>query len=125
MYQLYPITSASAKFPNKQKLANLTPVYKKGSRNEKGNYEPIIILPVMSKIFERVIHSQLSEFFNDIFSEKQCGYRKGFNTTLSLLSLPETWKCTNDQNKVLGTVLIIDLSKAFDCMFHGLIIAKL
>ena len=117
-------TLTSGKFPNKLKLANLTPVYKKGSRNEKGNYRPISILPVMSKVFERVIHSQLSEFFTDIFSDQQCGYRKGFNTTLSLLSLVETWKCANDQNKVFGAVLI-DLSKAFDCMSHDLLIAKL
>jgi len=85
---------------------------------------------VLSKVFERIIHDQLSSFFDKILHKQQWRYRKGFSTqlslslSLSLLPLKETWKLANDQNKVIG-VLLIDLSKAFDCMSHNLLIAKL
>ena len=112
-------------FPNLLKLANITPVHKKkGSKTEKGNYRPISILPVLSKVFERIMHDQISDYFEDIFSERQCGYRKGHGTQNSLLTLTETWKKATDEKKKFGA-LLIDLSKAFDCICHDLLIAKM
>ena len=112
-------------FPNLLKLANITPVYKKkGSKNDKANYRPISILPVLSKIFERVIHDQIASYFENIFSDKQCGYRKGHGTQTALINLTETWKKASDDKKKFGA-LLIDLSKAFDCISHELLIAKM
>ena len=76
----------SAKFPNCLKLASITPVFKKNVCASKNNYRPVSVLPVISKIFERIIIcNQLSAFFEEIFSKFQCGFRKGYSTQHCLL----------------------------------------
>ena len=103
------------------KLANVTPVFKKGARTSKNNYRPVSILPILSKLFERLISKQLSEFFESILSKFQCGFRKGYGAQHCLLMMLETWKEATDNNKALLT----ELSKAVDCLTHDLLIAKL
>ena len=114
----------NGKFPNCLKLANITPVFKKDSRTSKNNYRPVSILPVFSKIFERLLSRQLSEFFDNILSKFQSGFRKGYGTQHCLLLMLEIWKEATDNNKAFGA-LLTDLSKAFDCWSHDLLIAKL
>ena len=114
----------NGKFPNCLKLANITPVFKKGARTSKNNYRPVSILPVFSKIFERLLSRQLLEFFDNILSKFQCGFRKGYGTQHCLLLMLEIWKGATDNNKAFGA-LLTDLSKAFDCLSHDLLIAKL
>ena len=70
----------NGKFPNCLKLANITPVFKPGVRISQNNYTPTSILPVFSKIFERFLSRQLSEFFDNILSLFQCGFRKDYGT---------------------------------------------
>ena len=67
----------SSKFHNELKEADIVPVHKKKS---KGNYRPISILPNISKVYERCLYDQMSEFFGNIFSKYQCGFRKGYST---------------------------------------------
>ena len=62
-----------SKFSNCLKLENVTPVFKKGARTSKNNYRPVSILPILSKLFERLISKQLSEFLESILSKFQCG----------------------------------------------------
>ena len=114
----------SSKFPATFKFANVTPVFKKGNRNQKDNYRPISILPIISKIFEKLICRQLSNHFDNIFSKFQCGFRKGFSAQHCLLLMIGKWKKAVDNNKVFGAILT-DLSKAFDCICHDLLVAKL
>ena len=114
----------SAKLPNCLKLASITLVFKKNARTYKNNYRPASVLLVISKIFERIICNQLSAFFEEIFSKFQCGFRKGYSTQHCLLMMLESWKEAVDKNKAFGT-LMTDLSKAFDCLSHDLLIAKL
>ena len=108
----------SAKFPNCLKLASITPVFKKNARTSKNNYRPLSVLPVIFKIFERIIWNQLLAFFEEIFSKFQRGFRKGYSTQ------NESWKETVDKNKAFGA-LMMNLAKAFDCLSHDLLIAKL
>ena len=82
------------------------------------------ILSNLSKIYERCIHEQISSFFENRFSKYQCGFRKGFNSQHCLLPLIENWRKSLDKGGYFGA-LLTDLSKAFDCLSHDLIIAKL
>ena len=70
------------------------------------------------------MNKQLSIYFEEILSKFQCGFRKGFSTQHCLLLMLEKWKRAVDNNKVFGA-LLTDLSKAFDCISHDLLIAKL
>ena len=99
-------------------------VFKKGARTSKNNYRPVSILPVFSKIFERLLRRHLLEFFDNILSKFQCGFRKGCGTQHCLLLMFEIWKGATDNNKAFGA-LLTDRSKSFDCLNHDLLIAKL
>ena len=74
-------------FPNELKQADIKPIYKKESRNEKENYRPVSILPNLSKIFERCIYDQLKDHLDKLLSKYQCGFRKGFSTQHCLLAM--------------------------------------
>ena len=111
-------------FPSFLKKANITPVFKKGDRNSKDNYRPVSILPNISKIFERCIFRQLYSFMFEFLAKYQCGFRKGYSTQHCLLAMLEKWKSAVDKGKSFGA-LLTDLSKAFDCLSHELLLTKL
>ena len=67
---------------------------------------------------------QLLKFFDNTLSKFQCGFRKGYGTQHCLVLMLEIWKGATDNNKAFGA-LLTDLSKAFDCLSHDLLIAKL
>ena len=114
----------SGKFPNRLKLAEITPIPKKGDNQCVGDYRPISILPTVSKLFEKAMANQLSAFFETKFSSLLCGFRKGHSTQHALAKLLKSWQKSLDDGKIVGTVLM-DLSKAYDCLPHDLLIAKL
>ena len=82
------------------------------------------ILTSHSKIFEDIMFIQLTEHFNSIFDNYLAAFRKGFGCQTTLLRLAEDWKKDLDKQQYVGAVLM-DLSKAFDCLPHDLITAKL
>jgi hypothetical protein len=85
--------------------------------------KPISILPALSKLFEKVLGNQLSDYFETIFCSLLCGFRKQHSTQHALLGLLRSWQKSLDEGKIVGTILM-DLSKAFDCLPHDLILAK-
>ena len=64
----------SSAIPAALKLAHITPAFKKGSKNPKENYRPISILPNFSKICERCLYKQMSDYLGNFFSKFQCGF---------------------------------------------------
>ena len=68
--------------------------------------------------------AQMSSFFGKFLSKKKCGFRKGYSTQQCLLALLEKWKQAVDSDQMFGA-LLTELSKAFDCLDHELLIAKL
>ena len=68
---------------------------------------------------------QMSVFFDNLFSKNQFGFRKGYSTQECLLTLLEKRKNAADTGKVFFFALLTDLSKAFDCLDHELLITKL
>jgi len=111
-------------FPLNMKLADVSPIFKKDDKLLKENYRPVSILSPLSKIFERLILYQINSFMREKLSIYLCGFRKGMSTQNCLLYLVEKWKKSIDKNGKSG-VLLTDLSKAFDCLVHDLLIAKL
>ena len=106
------------------KNGDITAVFKKGFKGSMENYRPVSILPTVSKIFQKVISKQITNFMGPLLSQYQCEFRRGFSTQNCLLAMLEKWKSLVDKGKAFG-VPLIDLSKAFDRLSHELIIAKL
>ena len=97
---LIPITNCINKCistksnPDELKVADVMPVFKKDDPNNKANYGSISSLPIISKIFERVIFEQTEKFSEKILSPKLCGFRKGHSTQHALLNLLKNWQKT-------------------------------
>ena len=107
------------------KKAEVLPLYKNNGTADKSNYLPISIFSNISKLYDRFLYSQLYDYFDkNIFSKYQCGFRKGFSTQYTLLVMIEKIKNARD-NKQFCAAILTDLSKAFDCICHDVLITKL
>ena len=111
-------------FPSELKLASVIPVLKSGDDSDKENYRPISILPALSKVFEKLLFKQINDFFEERFNRLLCGFRAKHSTQYALLNLLQKWQSCRDNSGKIGTILM-DLSKAFDCLPHELLLAKL
>ena len=111
-------------FPSVAKLANIIPIFKKDNALFDKNYRPVSILSCFSKIFERLMSLQISTFLDKILHERIAAYRSGHSCESVLIRLAEDWKKALDDGRHIS-VILMDLSKAFDCMPHSLLIAKL
>jgi hypothetical protein len=111
-------------FPASLKCAEISPIYKKGDNLQKSNYRPVSVLTILSKIAEGILCDQLLEHFCELLSEYLSAYRKGYCCENVLIKCIEDWRNALDNNEYVGAILI-DLSKAFDSLPHGLLIAKL
>jgi len=113
-------------FPEMMKVAKVTPIYKKGQKNVPGNYRPISVLPLLAKVFEKLVNKRLLDFLetNNVLYEHQYGFRKQYSTKLSLINL------INDVIKSIDTgsitpAIFIDFQKAFDTIDHAILCGKL
>ena len=113
------------KFAVELKLADITPLHKKLENILKENYRPVSLLPVVSKIFERIMLKQMKPFIERFLSKWLCGYRKGYNAQYALVAMMEKLKECLDKKKGIYGAVLMDLSKAFDTINHELLIAKL
>ena len=111
-------------FSNGLEKAQVTPLHKKNDPMLKSNYRPVSILPIPSKFFEKVLSEQLSNYFDAIFDNFLCAFRKGYGCQTTLLRLLEDWKPALDNNEYVAAILM-DLSKAFDCLPHDILLSKL
>ncbi len=112
-------------FPSAWKYSIVVPILKTGDVNDPFNYRPISLLPVLSKILEKIVSPQLSQYLETkhLLSNTQHGFRPKLSTTSALLTL--TGKLySNIDNKKVSLVTLCDLSKAFDSVSHVILLNK-
>ena len=114
----------SGEFPDCLKQANISTIFKKDDPLDKENYKPVSILPLLSKVYERLLYNRLPDHVENIFNVILCGFRKVHNTQHTLFELLQSWQKELNANGMVPTVLM-DLSKAYDRIPHDLLIAKL
>ena len=88
------------------------------------NHRPISILPTSSKIFEKLLESRLQPFLQQVYHPNLSAFRPGFSCQHVLIHLCERWRECLENHQTVG-MLLIDLSKAFDCLPYSLTVAKL
>ena len=113
-------------FPQKLKVAKVASIYKKGSPEEVSNYRPISLLPIFSKVYEKLMYKRLYSFVTckKIIYQLQFGFQQQNSVDHALISMTEAVKNTLD-NKRFGCGMFIDLQKAFDTVRPGLKVAFL
>ena len=111
----------SGEFPDCLKQANVSPIFKKDDPLDKENYRPVSVLLLLSKVYKKLFYNRLSDYAENIILS---GFRKARSTQHALLKLLQSWQKELDEQGMVATVLM-DLSKAYDCIPHDPLIAKL
>jgi len=113
-------------FPNVLKQATVIPVFKKGEKDNMNNYRPISLLPVMSKVFEKVINTRITKVLDDkgYIDENQYGFRKNHSTEDAILKFTDEIERDISEKKHVVSVFV-DVSKAFDSCDHTILINKI
>ena len=110
------------------KIPNITPIFKKGNKQLVENYRPISLLPICGKVLEKLIFNQMYAYLqsNSLITNNQSGFRPGDSTTNQLLYLVDEIHRTFDykDSKEIRAVFL-DISKAFDKVWHDGLIYKL
>ena len=99
------------------------PYIKKDDLTDKINFRPVRVLPLSSKMFEWIIYNQLGKYMDTFFIKLLLGFRKAHSTQHTLFKLLQQWQKELHNCGLVGAILM-DLSKAYDCLPHDLTIAK-
>lgn len=112
--------------PNDWLCANVTPIHKKGLKDNVENYRPISLTCICCKLLEHIIHSHISKYLevNKILLKNQHGFRSNHSCTTQLISALHDF-CYSLNNKRSVCIAVFDFSKAFDTVSHNLLLKKL
>lgn len=123
---IYNMCIAEGVFPYSLKVNKITPVFKKGSKIDMGNYRPIAISPILAKLFEVILKERLLNFFctTKVFTPQQFGFRAGVSTVHAVLKLLES-AVEGFDDGCRTEVTLCDLTKAFDCVSPTILLRKL
>ena len=109
--------------PQELKPSEVIPMYKKSDPLQKENHRPVSLLPHVSKVFERIIHKQITNYMTDKLAHSIAAFWKTHGAQNSLVVMSEKWKRALDKGEYVSA-LFMHLSKAFDTINHDLLIAK-
>ena len=98
-------------------------MYKKLDPLQEESYSPLSLLPHVSKLFERIIHKQITNYMTEKVAYSITGIRKSYGTQNSLVVMLEKWKRALDKAEY-ASALFMDFSEAFDTINHDLLIEK-
>ena len=112
--------------PKQWKISRVCPIPKADNPTLIKDYRPILVLSVLSKVYERVILDQLCSFVEtlNLYNTNQSGFRKGHSTNTLLLKLRDDIRTAMSRSEVTSSILI-DYSKAFDTIDHCILLEKL
>ena len=112
--------------PDDWLLANVTALFKKGSRENPENYRPVSLTAIMCKLLEHILHSQISKHLDKhkILTSLQHGFRKGHSCVTQLIQVVSDWMEGIDNSQQIDAA-ILDFTKAFDCVPHERLKSKL
>ena len=113
-------------YPSEWKTAKVTPVFKKGIKSEPNNYRPISVIPIVSKVFQKIVYNQLYHYRNEnkLLLSCQSGFRSLHSTLTALLETTNDWS-VNIEDGLLNGVGFTDLTKAFGTIDHEIILRKM
>ena len=113
-------------FPDKLKIARVTPLFKRGEKYELGNYRPISVLPSFSKILEKIMYNRLYKYLTDnsMLYKKQFGFQEGHSTEHAIVQLVDQIR-NSFESKPYTLGVFVDLSKAFGTVNHKVLISNL
>ena len=123
---IFQSSFSNSNIPELWKLANVSPIHKKGAKNEKENYRPICLTSIVCRIMEKIIKEAVVNHFlpNELFSPHQYGFRQFRSCLLQLLEALEDWTSYLDTCNQID-IIYFDFSKAFDSVSHKLLLKKL
>ena len=115
----------TGKYPDPWKHPHIVPIFKSGDADNVANYRPISLLPIISKILEKIVANQLIAFLenNNLISKSQHGFRPHLSTETALLTITNKIY-ENIELKKISLLLLLDLSKAFDSVSHQILLDK-
>ena len=124
--RLFRLSYSVGTLPTPWKHAHVFPVPKKGDKSNPSNYRPIALTSVLSKIMESIINKRLLSFLesSNLLSDHQYGFRRGRSTGDLLAYVTNLWSSALDSFGE-SRIIALDISKAFDRVWHKGLIAKL